>query len=83
MCVIPILVADTGSSNDEILDGRAGVGLLRSHIAISEQEPIERHGLRVAFILRLVASHVRLDVIRSTKTRPPTRQMLSYWRIEA
>ena len=71
--ILPILVVDTGSSDDETLDGKAGVGLLRNHNATSEQEPVEWHGLRVVFVLRPVTGQVRPVVIRSTETRPSNK----------
>ena len=61
----PILVVNTGSSNDEVIDGRAGVGLLCNHDVSSEQEPVEWHGLRVAFVLRPSTNHQSSKAIRN------------------
>ena len=69
----PILVVNTGSSDDEVIDGRAGVGLLHNHDMSSEQEPVEWHGLRVAFVLRPITSRVRPYAIRSAEIRPSNK----------
>ncbi|KAI6757458.1 hypothetical protein HG531_003283 [Fusarium graminearum] len=65
--LLPLAVLKTGSSNNGLLGGLAGVSLLGNHHAATEQATIERHG-RVAVLLGPVTSDVGVGVIGTTET---------------
>ena len=65
---LPLRVVDTGRGDDEILDGGAGVGLLRDHDTAGEQETVERHGLKAVLLNGPVTGEVRPDIVGTTET---------------
>ncbi|GFZ49402.1 hypothetical protein JCM24511_07522 [Saitozyma sp. JCM 24511] len=65
---LPLGIVDTGRVDNELLDRRAGVGLLGDHDARGVEGTIERHGLKTVHLDGPVTGDVRPGVLGATET---------------
>ncbi|KAF5342127.1 hypothetical protein D9611_001434 [Ephemerocybe angulata] len=64
---LPLSIVNASSGDDEVLDGGAGVRLLRDHDATGEEETIEGHGLDAEARNGPVTGEVLVDILRRTE----------------